>query len=212
MRRRSWLDAAARARFAKVVATIESKTSAEIVVTVRERASTYRHVDLAIGAVLGLAMLLVYVYAPIVFDDGHAVPAVVAAFVGGALLSSALDAPKRLFVPRAERQKLVATAARAAFVEQGISATRGRTGILVYVSLLENAVEVVPDIGVDVEALGPDWKTAVGKLAGLARASATPDAIADALLALREPLALLLPVREDDVNELPDGVVDGGDA
>ena len=58
------------------------------------------------------------------------------------------------------------TAARAAFVDQGISRTRGRTGILVFVSLFEREVEVVADVGVDPVLLGEDWTRAVAALTG----------------------------------------------
>lgn len=207
MKRRTWLDDAARKRFAETIAAIESKTSAEVVVTVRERSSSYRHVDLAVGALFALAVLVVYIYAPLVFDDGLAVPSVVLAFVGGAFLASALDVPKRLFVRAKERQSVVTTAARAAFVEQGIASTRDRTGILVYVSLLENAVAVVTDIGVDPKVMGEPWTNAMRRLEACAAGGATPAAVAEALLAFGEPLELALPRREDDVNELPDEVV-----
>lgn len=207
MRRRSWLDDAARKRFAETIAAVEAKTSAEVVVTVKERSSSYRHVDLAVGAVFALAVLVVYIYAPLVFDDALAVPSVVLAYVGGALLASALDLPKRLLVGAKERRSLVTAAARAAFVEQGIATTRDRTGILVYVSLLENAVAIVTDIGVDPRAMGESWSVAVRRLEDCAATGAAPGAFTEALLGLGEPLALALPRRDDDVNELPDDVV-----
>ena len=187
MRRRSWLDDAAKRRFAETIAAIEAKTSAEVVVTVRERSASYRHVDLAMGSLFALVVLVTYVYAPLVFDDALAVPSVVLAFVGGALLGSALDRPKRLLVGADARKALVLTAARAAFVEQGISVTRDRTGILVYVSLLENAVAVVPDIGVDPRAMGEAWTTVLSRLERCAAEGAPPSAFAEALLALGEP-------------------------
>lgn len=212
MKRRSWLDASARKRFAETVAAIEARTSAELVVTVRERSGSYRHIDLGIGAAFAFVALVVYVYAPIAFDDGVAVPSIVMAFAGGALLASVLDVPKRVFVPTRVRDAAVRAAARACFVEQGVSATRERTGILVYVSLLENAVEVVTDLGVRPELMGAAWTEAVARLATCAHRAASPDALAEALLRLAEPLAVALPRRDDDLNELPDGVVDDGEA
>ncbi len=206
MRRSRWLGQDAPKRFTETIAAIEAETSAEIVVTVRDRASSYRHVDVVAGALLGLVALAVYLYAPVTFYDDLALPSVAAAFAAGAFLASAFDAPKRFFVSRAARQRLVGIAARAAFVEQRISATRDRTGILVYISLLENAVVIVTDIGVDETAMGEPWREACGRLEACARASASPERFAEALLALREPLARALPRREDDVNELADEV------
>ncbi|HSO35981.1 MAG TPA: hypothetical protein VLT33_25815 [Labilithrix sp.] len=206
MRRARWLGVASRRRFAEIVHTIEARTAAEIVVTVRDRSASYRHVDFAVGAAFAVVTLLAYVYFPITFADDLAVPSVLLSLAAGVLLSSALDAPKRAFVSRGARHAMVAQAARAAFVDQGISATRARSGILVYVSLLENDVEIVADIGVDTGSMGAAWTRAVSALEACARRGAPPEDFADSLLAIAEPLARALPVQDDDVNELPDEV------
>lgn len=207
MRRARWLGADARKTFAETVRAIEARTAAEVVVTVRDRSASYRHVDFGIGAALAIVMLLVYVYFPVTFVDDLAAPSVLIAFIAGIMLGSVLDAPKRAFVSRRERHGVVVQAARAAFVEQGISVTRARTGILVYVSLLENDVAVVTDVGIDVASMGAEWTRAVTALEGCARSGATPEDFAAALLAIGAPLAAALPTGEDDVNELPDEVV-----
>jgi putative membrane protein len=206
VKRARWLGDDAKQRFTTAVKAIEGASSAEVVVTVRDQSASYRHVELALGTLAALVALAGYLYAPLAFDDDLALPAVVLAFVAGVILGTTLETPKRLMVTRAERQRLVDAAARAAFVEQGISRTRDRTGILVFVSLLENAVSVVPDIGVDEKAMGAAWTEARARLDACAAAAATPEAMAEALLAFAEPLGRVLPVREDDTNELPDEV------
>ncbi len=208
MRRSRWLGLASRRRFAETVRVIEARTAAEIVVTVKDRSASYRHVDVSIGAALAVLTLLAYVYFPITFSDDLAVPSVIFSFAAGVLLSSAFDAPKRLFVSRRTRHRHVAQAARAAFVDQGISATRARTGILVFVSLLENDVEIVADIGVDPDGMGAPWRDARKALDDGARADVSPEELARLLLALADPLAQALPVTHDDVNELPDEVLE----
>ena len=51
-----------------------------------------------------------------------------------------------------------------AFVDLGVSRCAGRSGVLVYVAMFERLVEVVPDVGVDVKALGPKWTKALADL------------------------------------------------
>jgi putative membrane protein len=206
VRRARWLGAESRRRFAETVRAIEAQTSAEVVVTVRDRSASYRHVDFGVGVALAVATLLAYVYFPITFADDLAVPSVLLSLVAGVLLSSAFDAPKRAFVARRERHAMVAQAARAAFVDQGISATRARSGILVFVSLLENDLEIVTDIGIDIGGMGNPWTQAVTALQACARRGATPEELANVLLTIGPPLAAALPARDDDVNELPDEV------
>lgn len=208
MKRARWLDANAKTRFTDAVKAVEAVSAAEVVVTVRDDCGPYPHVPLVFGGLGALAALATYLYAPIAFDDDLALPAVVLVFVAGWVLGRTFWAPARLLVSRDERQRRVDLAARAAFVDQGVSATRGRTGILVFVSLLENAVSVVTDLGVDVKAMGPAWTEALAKLHTCAAASGSPEEMAKALEAFAEPLSKLLPVRDDDVNELADEVAE----
>jgi putative membrane protein len=201
-----WLDADARSRITKVVRDVESRTAAEIVVTLKPRSDTYRHADFATGALTALVALLVYVYAPITFHDGLAPPAIVCAFAGGALLSDAVSAVKRVFVRRAALARAVATNARAAFFDQRVGSTSQRTGILVYVSLFERKACVLADTGVDIDAMEPAWSARVGELEASLRASDPVSAFVASLASLGALLAEKLPVRAGDVNELPDEV------
>jgi putative membrane protein len=202
-----WLSAPARRAFAATVKAIESRTAAEIVVTVRVRSGAYRHVDVAFGAALAGLMLLVYAYAPVVFADDVAPPAIAACFFAGILLASSLDPLKRALLGRGARREMVEMAARAAFFDQGIASTVARSGVLVYVSLFEREVEVVADTGVDVTRMGATWTSAVAALEACARAGTSPEEFAAKLERLGEPLAEAMPPRADDTNELPDEVV-----
>ncbi len=87
-----------------------------------------------------------------------------------------------------------------------IHATTGRTGILIYVSLFERAVEVVPDVGVDPRKLGADFGAAVLEIASAVRGDGLSQ-LERGLAQLGTPLSRGLPRAADDVNELPDGMV-----
>jgi uncharacterized membrane protein len=186
-----WLDAKGRAEVGTVIGEIEARTAAEIVVTVRRRSASYRHVDLAVGAAFALIALLVYVYAPAEFDDNLAPLAIVSAFVAGALGTAAIDPWKRLLVGRRARSESVQRAARAAFYDQRIASTVSRKGILVYVSLFEREVAVLPDVGVSVPI-----EVSIKSF----------DEFVRTLKAAGEVLATEMPVTADDVNELPNEV------
>jgi putative membrane protein len=207
MRAESWLSAPARRELAGVVRAIEARSAAEIVITVRARSGTYRHVDVAFGAGLAATMLAIYAYAPLVFTDDLAPPAILVSFVAGVLLAGSVDPLKRALLGRGARQAMVRMAARAAFVDQGIASTVARTGVLVYVSLFEREVEVVADTGVDVSRMGAAWSEAVAALEARARGGISPEDFGAALTRLGDPLAEAMPPRPDDTNELPDEVV-----
>lgn len=203
-----WLDADARHRIGELVRAIEARTSAEIVVTVRLRSAVYREVDLAVGSALGLAALLIYVFYPVTFVDDLAPAAIASCYLAGALLTASVHALKRPLLSRGRRRAAVATAARAAFVDQGVGATRARTGILVYVSLFEREAEIVADGGVDVAAMGDAWGSATAAVEAAVRGPADLPAFVAAMKKLGEALAEALPAGDDDVNELPDELTD----
>jgi putative membrane protein len=200
MSERDFLSERARREVADAVRFIEAQTSAEIVVAVRHAAGRYRHADYLAGAVLAFGALLLLLFHPRSFAVETMPIDVAVVFAAGAFAASRSAALRRLLTSRRQLLEEVRRSARAAFVELGVSRTKGRTGILVFVALLERAVFVVPDVGVD---LGP-LRTQVEALE-----ATVPDlaAFLAALRALGAPLGRALPRAADDENELPDEMV-----
>jgi putative membrane protein len=193
----------AQARIALAVKAVESKSSAEIVVSVRGRSADYRELDLGFGLALAILTLVVLIYHPAELDEDLMPVETVAAFVLGSALVAKVGGLKRLLLSRKRRDRETLTAARAHFVEAGISRTRDRSGILFFVSELERTVAVVPDLGIDVSKLGDRWTSRIAKLEAAAASLDVP-AFVSALGELGPVLGEAYPRREDDVNELPD--------
>lgn len=193
----------AKAKIVEAVKAVESQSSAEIVVSVKARSDDYRDVDLAVGLVFGLITLVVLIYHPAELDENLMPVETLIAFVVGSAVVNKIGGLKRLLLSKKRRDARTLASARASFVEAGVSRTRDRSGILVFVSELERSVCVVPDVGVDTAKLGASW---LEKIGGLERAAASLDvaAFAGALGELGPILAATYPRREDDTNELPD--------
>lgn len=200
------LDSKAKEEVVRVVRELEAKTSAEIVVTVRAVSGHYRHTDWLVGALCAFAALCVFLFHPAPLDDDLVPFEVLAAFALGALLSAYIAPLRRALTSRRLMESDVKRAARAAFVDQGVSRTAGRTGLLVYVSTFEQRVEIVADLGLDGAALGEAFVAARRSLEAATRASSPRDALIAGLRALGAALADKLPRAADDVNELPDEV------
>jgi putative membrane protein len=200
-----WLKEETRHKVRDAIVALEASSSAEVVATVSVRSGHYRHADYLLGALLSLLSLLFYLLYPEPLFDDVAGILIVASFGLGVVLSLSVHALRRLFLSRTLMNEEVTKAARSRFVDQGISRTRDRTGILIYVSLFERRVEVVPDIGIPVEQLGDRWKDAVAALDRSAKQGV--DAFLSALGAMGPMLAQAVPRSVDDVNELPDEVV-----
>lgn len=204
MGRRGFGAPEARERLARAVKDVEGRTSAEMVVAVRRLSGDYAAADLRCGLVLGLAALLAVFGLPHAFDDSAFVLDPALFFMVGLFASRSFPALRRILTPRARRMENVRTAARATFVDLGVGRLAKRNGILVFVSLLEKTIEVVPDVGIDVAALGPPWLEGLARLATSPAAAAPLDAFDDALRSLGPVLQRVIPRQSDDVNELPD--------
>jgi putative membrane protein len=194
---------AARAQVTEAVKAVEARTAAEVVVVVRHASARWREVDLAAGAVVAFAVLLTLLFHPKPIAVAVMPLDVVLSFAGGAILCASIAPVKRALLPRRRVAELVHLAAQAAFVEAGVSRTQGRTGVLVYVSMLERRVELVVDVGVDAALLAIQARALGGSVA---RGPDLEKFLA-ALRGLGPALAGSLPRAADDINELPDAPV-----
>jgi putative membrane protein len=199
-----FLDDAARTAFARAVEQIEAGSAVEVVVAIRRRSAAYRHANVIVGAVIAFAALAVMLFAEESFSLASILvdPFVVGAVAGG--LVEVAPQVKRWLTSRKRLRAEVLRAARAAFVERGVHATTGRSGVLVYISWLEQEVALVPDLGIAAEL--PDGAIAAAEDALRGKLSAGGAAVADELARLATAMGVAMPHRDDDVNELPDAI------
>jgi putative membrane protein len=201
---RAFFEDATKTKAADEVKAIEARTAAEVVVSVRRTSGHYRHTDYLVGFGLALVTLLAMLFLPPEFDLEIFPVGLVISFALGAVLTPRLPGLRRRLTSRKLQEESVRTAARAAFVELGVSRTTGRTGVLVFVSLFERRAEVVADTGVDTAAMGEEWTQALAKLSAAVASSESPEPFFEALRLLAPPLEQVLPRSADDINELPD--------
>jgi putative membrane protein len=206
MAERGFFEPPTRARAAEVVGVVERQTSAELVFEVRRSSGRYREADFLCGSALAFAVLCVLLFAEREFRIATFPVHTALAFGLGALLSSKVAPVRRLFLTARAMRFETRRAALGAFHDRGITRTSGRWGVLVMVSTFERRVEVVTDVGLDVAALGTPWKEAVGAIER-AVADLDPERFLRASEALGPILGRALPHRDDDRNELPDGLV-----
>lgn len=187
----------------RTIGAIEGQTAAEVVVAVRHKASADREVAFLTGFIASFLVLLVLLFHPHEFLVGLMPVLVLIGFVFGEQLGARVRLIGALLPGRKARAERIQMAARSAFVELGVSRTRGRTGVLVFVSTFDRAVAIVVDTGVHLTMIGRGWEAAVSSLEAAVRRGDL-DAFLAALLQLGPPLGALLPRSADDVNELSD--------
>jgi putative membrane protein len=203
MSERRFFREEARTAVREAIETVESQTSAELVVAVRPRAASYLAVDVLVGCLAAFGALLLLLFHPMRFTVAWMPAEVALAFLLGCFLSWGYGDLKRWVVPAKYQRRATWREACTVFHERRISATSRRNGLLVYVSLLERRVEVVTDIGIDTDLLGEGWPAALESLQATVR---KPDLtrFVDALKALGPLLGAEMPRDEHDINELTD--------
>ena len=201
-----FLTADAKRAFSEAVHAVEGACGAELVIAVRRRSGPYRDGALTVAIVSGLAILAFLLFSPWAFrleyflDD----PVVVGILAG--MAASRSPALLRLAMSRASRHLRVATAARATFVDRHVDRTSRRTGILLYVSLLEREAEVVADLGIDPALATPAWRSAVAAIQEAVGRGEDGVRVAAQVRGLAAALAPVCGHIEGQVNELPDEV------
>lgn len=177
------------------VGEAERGTAAELIVVVASRSGSYLDVALASGGVAALAVLIAALFVPAVFRPAAVALEVPLVFGLAAWLAHRTPPWLRLLTPAARQREQVDRAAAARFLAEAVHGTRARTGLLVYVSLLEEQVSLVPDLGLE------------GRVPRTAWPAIRPRTEADVLDGIRAIGVLLrahVPGDAADVNESPD--------
>jgi putative membrane protein len=204
MSERSFYRSEAKTQITSAVKDVESKTAAEVEVAVRRVSGRYRDVDYLAGFAFALAALSALLFHPRPWAVRTIPIDMVVAFAVGTSLCAHFWNVRRLLVPRSRQKTRVREASLATFTELGVARTHGRHGILVYISLFERAVEVVPDIGIDVLALGPGWQKCLDEMQHALVHRHDLEAFCASLRSLGPVLGAAMPRTPDSVNELPD--------
>jgi putative membrane protein len=203
---RPFLTDAAKDALTGAVRTVEAASSAELVIAVRPSSGYYLHADLLAGLVFAFAALAFLLYSPWEFGLAWFVVDPLFAAAVGVLLAPRLPGLRRLLTPLAVRRRQAETAARSAFVEKKVHRTSGRTGILLYISLLEREAVLVADTGVEAVTASESWKAAAAAIEEAVRRGEDGAAVARRVEALAGVLSPVLVRSADDVDEIADEV------
>jgi len=201
------LDPAARLRLEAAVIEAERATAGEIVLCVVRQCDEYGSVGWRLGCVLAALALLGAWLFHAVESPARLLAAQAVALAAGHGIAR-LPAVRRALLPRELVEERVAERARRAFAERGLTRTAARTGILIFVALLERRVVVLADEGIDrVLAPGESWQQVVDLARDGLRHGRAAEGLEAAVRRCGEILAAHVPAPPRDVNELPDAVV-----
>jgi putative membrane protein len=199
----SLLSAAETATVAEHVARAERGTAGEIVVVIAERSAGYEKQRVAVSFTATLlAATALYTFAPVLPELW--VLCAEAPLMAGFWWLSGLAAITRRLVPAAAQRDAVRARAEQSFLEQGVTETRDRSGVLLFLSEAEHRVELLADRGIHERVGTEDWQRLVDDVIDAIRRGRAGAGITAAVDAIGARLAQHFPPRSDDVNELAD--------
>ncbi|WP_457089103.1 TPM domain-containing protein [Microvirga sp. P5_D2] len=192
-------------RLANTIRDVEDDTSGEIVVVVAEQADAYRAIPLLWAFLVALALPW-----PLIEFTELGTSRIFMLQLGVALaLSLVLSLPQLRFllVPRSIKRAQAHEAAAREFIRRGLTRTRDKTGVLIYVALAEHHAEILADTGI-ADRVGPDvWGDIVLELTGAIKAGSMADGLVGAIRRAGAILAEHAPPRFEDEDELPNKVI-----
>lgn len=113
-----------------------------------------------------------------------------------------------LLTPRATKHRRVRRRAIAIFRAAAERRTAGRTGILIYLSMAEHRAEIVADEAILKVTDDHTWGEAMASLVGEVRQGRPAEGIVAAIERVGTVLAEHFPRSADDVNEIPDKLIE----
>ncbi|MBC7793221.1 MAG: TPM domain-containing protein [Clostridia bacterium] len=193
-------------RIEAAVRAAELQSTGEIVVAHVRQSARYGSERLALAFVIAmLTSLLIAVFYPAVVS----LYVLAAQLVSFGLTWALLGVPVfgRMLLRPTQFDDAVRARAAQFFSEHGVHATRDRTGVLILLSELEHRVVILGDSGINAKLGVNAWGDYVRVMTEAVRKGEAGQGVVTVIAALSETLARHFPRRADDVNELPDAVV-----
>ncbi len=200
-------------RIAAAVKEAETRTAGEIVPFVVGRSDLYEEAVWRGAFLLSFATLFVFVFfrnftdvwMPVTFSEA-AMITLLAGGVGAALVAF-VPALKRLMAGKSLMDQRIADRAAHAFISEEVFNTRDRSGIMIFLSLLERRVQVVGDSGINAKVDQEEWNDVVKRIVQGMKNGKPADGLIDAIKKCGELLEKRgVEIRPDDTNELPDAL------
>jgi putative membrane protein len=220
------MDDAGRKLVSAAVAEAESATSGEIVTVLTEASDGYTDVALLWAAGAAFTAMSVFAAFPQPFLDrwdawfvgwghewtsGELASMVIALGLVkflGVLLVQQWQPLKWLLVPGPVKAARVRAQAVRQFKVGAERRTTGRTGVLIYLSMRERRAEIVADESIAAQVPAEVWGEAMGDMLSEIRRGRIAAGLAVGIRDVGFILAAQFPRGEDDVNELPDRLIE----
>lgn len=221
-----YLSESDRDRISQAVQAAEAQSSGELVTILTDRSDGYTDIALAWSVLVAFTAIVVLSLFPDfylgLFDRVTGAWAnewtpreilALAAAVGvlkfvGMMLLQLWQPLKFWLIPRPIKAARARARAVTCFKVGAERRTHGRTGILIYLSMREHRAEIVADEAIASKVSDEVWGHAMAGLLGPVREGRVADGMIAAVERVGKVLAEHFPRGDDDINELPDRLIE----
>ncbi len=190
----------------EAIKTAESKTSGEIVPVILGSSDFYPAAHFRLALIMGILASLICYYTYDFNDPIMLLFIQLPGMVVGYLLAY-LNFFKRLFTSQSEMDEEVFQRALEVFYKNKVSMTKDRTGIMIFISLLERKVEILADCGINEKVEKEYWNNMLNNLLSKIKTNDITSGLAEAIAECGRSLEKSFPIKGDDTNEISDDLV-----
>jgi putative membrane protein len=188
------------------IAKAESKTSGEIVPVILDKSDFYPAAHFRLALIIGILFSFTCYYS-YDFDDPIMLLWIqIPGMITGYLLAY-LSPLKRLLTSKSEMNEEVFQRSLEVFYNNKVSITKDRTGIMIFISLLERKVEVLADCGINEKVEKDYWNKLVSELISQIRNGKIIEGLGSAITECGRSLETSFPIQENDTNEIPNELI-----
>ncbi len=190
----------------KQIESIEAVTSGEIVPVISRQSSSYRTVEVLNTFILSyIFMFILYSTHKSITPTNMLVLTLIAMVL--VMIMFRIGFFKRILVPKRLMKQKVHSAAMVAFYKHGVHNTKDKTGILIYISLMERMVVVIGDEGIHQKVGSEAWSDVINIIVDGIKKRKLVDGMVNGMESCRELLRTHFPASADNRNEIKNKVI-----
>jgi len=193
-------------RLYDTIAEIESESLIEIVVIVKAQSDRYADRPVWAGLIFSALVFTFLMFSHLVFGDFLFYVLTIVSFLVGYTLSMQIKSLFRKLVGKKRMEKAVEKAARATFQKGGLRHTERKVGTLIYCSLFEQKVYILPDRGAEESLPIEEWQKLSQKLNAIFAEPNPSESLLNVLAESKAVFNQFIPPVLNDINELPNNL------
>ncbi len=188
----------------ETIEDIENNSLVEIVSIIKAKSGNYRDVSLWVASVSMFLTTSWLMFSKFEVDVYYIYLISIVSFIIFYLLTELFKPFKRLFISKKRLARNVEIYGRAIFQKGGIRFTNEGIGVLIYLSLFEKQVFILPDRGALTSVPDEEWQEMNKRFQTIFTQSNVAEAFITELKKCKDIFSeYILPI-ENDINELPD--------